>query len=503
MLCQCLDLFSGRISEEGDARLGQIEIIPQARNFERPRLGFHFLLYCSHIKFHVSSLCHFLEQPRRSQITDGMHYYIDDASVYCPCIGPADNRAFHPVSKMRFCGTCGIKRCFFCTLHSASNKSCLRCERKYTTRETHCYRCYTCPICDDDLESHPLLYKHKAGSSEVEFELIKSKDDKSKIAGKAVLFKCPNSDCRFKFTTKVETKPQSLQQIVQNNINDDIDVRYNELMDYYDWCLNFQRILDKRQRSKWKTEILRRFKSFEIANILQNDSHLQQLIDEESESIRYIKNVENNQLFPHPKVLNTKMQEICFTCLENISDKKMVLELPMVYAIPMVGYPSSNVKGLQAGESVDVPILISFVNDSGSSINLSIIENGVDVFLASSSAHNMYIPAIDESTKVKSRELATVPTCLLSHISKKGDWKTELAGRDPALLARLRYVEGLNFDGLEDTIDFGVNWITSLILVRVTGNETSCKGKINFVLNISVEKGETVSNEEYHCCALI
>lgn len=42
MQCQCLNLFSGTIFEEGRAGLGQIEIIPQARNFEMPRLGSHF-----------------------------------------------------------------------------------------------------------------------------------------------------------------------------------------------------------------------------------------------------------------------------------------------------------------------------------------------------------------------------------------------------------------------------------------------------------------------------
>ena len=433
-----------------------------------------------------------------------MHYYIDDASVHCPCIEPSDERAFHPVSKLHFCGTCGIKRCFLCMLHSASNKMCLRCGKEYTTQETHCYRCYTCPICDEDLESHPLLYKHKAGSTEVEFELIKSKHDKSKIAAKAVIFKCPNSACRFKFATKVETKPQSLQQIVQDNIKDDTDIRYNALLNYYDWCLNYQRILDKRQRSKWKTEILGRFKSFEIAKILQNDSNSQQLIDKESGNIRSIHDEEDNQICPHPKLLHTEMQEICPTCLEDISGNRMAFKLPIVYAIPMVGYPSSNVKELQTGETVDVPILLSFVNNGEVSINLGINEDGVDVFLASSLAHNVCIPGINEFTKQKSGELSTVPTCLLSHISKEeGNWKTELAGRDPGALTRLRYVEALSFDGSEDTIDAGVNWITSLILVRVTSSERSRKGKINFVLNVSVEQGENVSNAEYHCCALI
>lgn len=434
-----------------------------------------------------------------------MHYYVGDARIHCTCIESSDKRSLHSVSKMYFCPTCKIKRCFLCTLHSPSNKICLRCERNYNVQDTHCYRCYTCPECDKDLESYPLLYKHKIGGTETEFELIKSKHDKSRIAGKAVHFKCPDSDCRFKYTTNVETKPQSLQQIVQHNIKDNRDVRYSELMEYYDWCLNYQRILDKKQRSKWKTEILKKFESFEVAKILQDESSLLQVVDKERATVRPIMDTVSAQLFPQPKVLHTVMKEICPTCLEGLSCREMTSKLPLIYALPMVGYPSFKLKELREGERVDVPILVSFVNNSESEMCVNIIEDGVTTFLPPSSANCIVIPTVDPSTQPSTDKLSTVPTCLLSNVSKKeGNWKTELERRDPKSLARLRYVEGSNIDELKNVVDSGANWITLLLIVRVTGDRESRNGKIKFALNISLDtQGSDVRNAEYHCCALV
>lgn len=423
-----------------------------------------------------------------------MHYYLEDGKISCPCIDSNDARSYHSVSEMFFCSTCKIRRCTLCTLHNVTRKICLRCEKEYGMQDTHCYRCYICPKCDSDLESYPLLYKSKLGNNTGDVELVKSKNDKSKIVGKAVQFKCSNKDCNFKFKTKIETKPQSLQQIVQRNIKDMDDLRYESLLNYYDWCLNYQRILDKRQLTKWKTEIMKRFKSFEVAKILHDDSNIKELIKKENDMIEPIKDIELYEaLFPLPKQLSSEMNNICPTCL-NVIDMEKIISIPLVYVVPMVGYPSSNVKNLEEGSEIEIPILVSFINHSNYEVTVTILENN-KVKSINHHVPDLIIPFSQEDN------WKTVPTCLLSHVlKKKGDWKRELENRDPNTIMKLTYSNWLNESDDENCIvDQGINWITTLIMVKYkmdTNNKSS--GKVDFVLNIAGDL-----NIQYHCNVLV
>lgn len=425
-----------------------------------------------------------------------MHYYLEDGKISCPCIDSNDVRSYHSVSKMFFCSTCKIMRCSLCTLHNVTRKSCLRCGKEHRLYDTHCYRCYICPKCDSDLDSHSLLYKSKMGSNMREVELIKSKDDKSKIVGKAVQFKCSTNDCNFKFKTKIETKPQSLQQIVQSNIKDTDDLRYESLLNYYDWCLNYQRILDKRQLTKWKTEIMKRFESFEVAQILHDDKNIKQLIEKENNIIKPLNNIElDEHLFPFPKPLASEMNNICPTCL-NVIDMEKNLSIPLVYTVPMVGYTLSNVNNSKEGSEVDIPILLNFINKSNFHVTIRILENDY-VKLINSHIYDIVIPFSQEN------DWKTVPTCLLSYVLKReGDWKKELENRDPNTIMKLKYRDEFNLNGVSDgnfIVDRGVNWITTLIVVKYRRDiNNKAKRKVKFVLNIAGDL-----NIQYHCNVLV
>ncbi|KAG0690464.1 hypothetical protein C6P40_002839 [Pichia californica] len=394
---------------------------------------------------------------------------------------------------MQYCTTCKMRRCFQCNLHSVSKKSCSRCKREYGMKDTHCYRCYICPICDSNLELYPLLYKSNVGGEGIQFELIKSKTDKSKIVGKAVQFRCVSSHCKYNFKTAVETKPQSLQQIVQNNIKDEDDIRYKTLIDYYDWCLNYQRVLDKGQRMKLKSEILNRFKGFEIAKILEETNNQKQIENKEIEIVQPLIEEKKSKLLPLPKQLHADMNNICPTCLENINKENMCFQIPVIYSVPMIGFSSSNIKNIEEGEFIKIPILVSIINSGNSEMNVSIIEggdNGIDYSVCGDVA----IPFTDKEG------LQTVPTCLLSYVSKKeGNWKEELAKRDQMTLSKLKYEFFLNRDpdSTEFILESGLNWVTLLIVVNVQYNKLK-NSKVNFTFNLGGD-----INVQYHCCALL
>lgn len=385
-----------------------------------------------------------------------------------------------------------------CTLHSVSKKSCLRCKREYGLEDTHCYRCYICPECECDLESHPLLYKAKYESDKNELEIIKSKNDRSKIVGKSVQFKCVNMKCRFKFTTKIETNPQTLQHIVQSNIKDEDELRYDTLLDYYDWCMNYHRILDKRQRTKWKTEILNRFKAFEISKILQENCNIKDLNDKEKDIINTMDtNEKNNVLYPQPKLLHAEMKSICPTCLGDLSHEKMASSIPLVYAVPLIGFPSSKLKKLELEVSIDIPILVSFINNTTSTVNFSIINEDEDEKVIQTPSSEIKVECTDGGFNEK--HLKTVPTCLLSHVSKnETTWKKELHHRSFENLAKLKYSDTKTLTDFGDILDSGINWVTTHVVIHHTVKNESCKNKIEFGLNISGD-----FNVHYNCTALI
>lgn len=353
-----------------------------------------------------------------------------------------------------------------------------------------------CPICGSDLESYPLSYKSRGRKDgEEQLEIIQHRHDRSKIVGKAVRLQCKNhATCRFKFTTKVELKPQSLQQIVQNNICDHIDTRFNELVEYSDWCLNFQRILDRKQRVRWKSEILQRFKSFEIAEILKSDQNSKQLLVKEGSVINSdAVDGPAHELYPLPKLLHKKMNDICPTCLQDISKSPITGRLPLVYCVPMMGYPSSHVKAMKENESARVPILISILNETKHpmKVNLS-ADTGTGFFEVGCNLGKYF---------------ENVPTCLLSHVQSKSDWKAELEKRDTSILERLSYKNDFIHDGDDmnccDVIDRGGNWITTSVILEAPRSDSTVKGQISFKLTLTTESELGKFTVDYTCCALV
>lgn len=432
-----------------------------------------------------------------------MHYHIKDTGIICPCIDRTDGRSIHPVSSIHYCSTCNVRRCFWCRLHTPAEKKCLRCKRDYESKDTHCYRCYTCPECDMDLVSYPLSYKSKHNIDGLkQFELISSKNDKSKIIGKAVYFKCTNEKCKYKFTTKVETKPQTLQQIVQNNIKNDTEVRFEELTDYVDWCIGYHRILDKKQRMKWKNQILSRFDSFEVAKILQGESHLQQLTDKENDIIKVTKDDDTgnkSNIYPKPKFLHTETSESCPSCLGDITSDKMSFRIPLVYSVPVVGYLPSKVQDLRFGEYTDVPILITFINESDDDMSVNIIATDSVISAAS---NTLNIPHMSNRlTRVD--EFENVPTCLLPHIISQNECKSKTLLRDPEIIKMFEYREDFKYEFNKDVLDLGINWLTTLVVVRVRYNDNTNDGKIFFCLNLDVGFKQGNINLEYYCKVLL
>jgi hypothetical protein len=413
-----------------------------------------------------------------------MKYDIDTARIMCPCVDYKDHRSWHLLSTIRYCNNCEIRRCLICTLHSPTNKRCLRCKREYDIKETHCFRCYICPICDTDLESYPLLYKNGKRENEInQFELVKHPNDKCKIVGKAVHFKCKNLKCKFRFTTKIETRPQTLQQIVTSNIRDEIDLNFEILKTYADWCLNYNRALDKKLAIKWKTEILKRFPSFELAKILQSENKMQDLIEKEEEVIRTLNESEKLPLFPIAKQLYKKMNDICPTCLE--ITKPISEKLLLAYAVPMIGYPSSKVT--QMNGSLSVPVLVSFINLTKKEMNMNIM--GVEFNIGYEYGSDMSID--------------NVPTCLVSHCldSRKQE---ESPQKDIEKLNRLIWSnDNENNNVFEDTVDIGDNWITRLFIVDIESDENTRKGKIIFKLNVTVKYEMKEVDTIYEFCAII
>lgn len=410
-----------------------------------------------------------------------MKYLINDAKVSCPCIDSKDHRSWNSLSTTKYCTNCHLKRCQNCTLHSPILNLCLRCKREYSNNETYCYRCYTCPICDSDLITHPLSYKSTGKNNGIElYELIRNGNKGDKIVAKSVYFKCKDPKCNFRFNTNIETKPQTLQDIVMNNIKDEVDVTYEILKDYYDWLLNYHRILDKKQQRKWKSEILKRFQTFEIAEILKAEN-LKELNLKEIEIINEINNTPNvDKLFPIPKKLFKKMNDICLSCLEEIGPD---LRTPLVYVVPMIGYLSSKVKELTYGELLNVPILISIINKSADEMSISLIGDNIEL--------QEFKIGYDDTDDIKN-----VPTCLLSHI-KDSNWKEELAKRNIDVFHKLEWNgENIIYDCV---LDSGINWITTIAQIPIKGNVNSTNGKIKFNLTINNNDLNTI----YQCNALI
>lgn len=432
-----------------------------------------------------------------------MQLYLPDAKVYCPCIAEDDPRSYHIVSSLKICPNCHVRRCTSCLLHSPKEKNCNRCNREYTLDETHCHRCYTCPLCDDDLKTYPLSYKSSNKDNGHPFELVKRDYDKSKIVGKSVLFRCK---CGYKFNTKIETKPQSLQEIVTSNIKDDVDERFSQLKEYLDWCMNYHRILDKQARGRWKNEILEKFSSFEAAKILSSASSHSQLIEREKEMIIVDDDtVDENKLRPTPcpRRLSVSVSYICPTCLDDVTDSLLSETLPLVHAVPMVGYPSKKVREIEGDCSTVVPILISFINGGDKKMLISLMEGS------------------DEKFEIGPRHgevsgLSNVPTCLLSHVSaQEGSWKKELTRRDSVVLSNIKYKEGVEVEsGLH--VDSGSNWITIVLAIDIASSEKTSAGKIDFSVHTMIHqidsdedantgRGESDATRivEYRCRALI
>lgn len=437
-----------------------------------------------------------------------MKYYLQDASVSCPCIKEDDYRSSHPLSSLNYCRHCDTRRCFACSLHSPVKKSCLKCERKYDLIATHCNRCYVCPLCGSDLNTYPLLYKSGGIKDGVEqFALMNSQTDRNeKLVGKGVLFKCKKMDsidnsCSFKFVTNIETKPQSLQEIVLKNIKSDTEYKYEKLRDFGDWKLNYERILDRKQRIKWKTEILERFGAFEVAKILQAHNSLETLEKKEIEVIDSLKDI-TKKVVPVPKKLHQNMNSICPSCL-NILDVKMTSRFPLVYVVPMVGYPSRLVREIKEG-NIRVPVLMSFINTSGMEMDVTITGEEIPFNTIRIGCNS-------------SKSLKDVPTCMLSHVRKSSDdWKCELDTRDKEVFKLITYhedgeekgsgeakVKNTELEESHEVVDVGGNWITTKACIDVNVAEDVVSGKIKFNVMITTYLKTGEYNILYECCCLV
>lgn len=380
-------------------------------------------------------------------------------------------------------------------LHSPISKKCLKCNNEYGNDEFFCYKCFICPECNSDLTTFPLAYKT---TNDGKFALIKSKDDKSKIVGKAVHFRCKkySADCDFKFTTKVETKPQTLQEIVLNNVNEFEDSRFHELDKYFDWKLNYYRILDKKQRIKWKTEILKKFSSFEITQILKTNYHYNDISNKEESMIIDIDKVEKLQdlrLFPSPKPLHVQMSNICTNCFTDISSTHLIEKVPLVYCVPMVKYPSKLIHELKDDE-LKIPILVNFINESKDSLIIHILPDTETNLITNESITIELLPSDDIDGFGK------VPTSLLSH-TKNGEWKDELFTRSDNF-CKLEYNPSIVENDEFEIVEKGVNWITLIAIVKATAENRD--GKIKFPLNLDIESNKNgLSNLVFHCTALV
>lgn len=243
-----------------------------------------------------------------------------------------------------------------------------------------------------------------------------AREKDARIVGKAVFFKCKRKECGFRFSTHVETRPQTLQEIVQGSVKDSDDLRYNELAEYYEWCVNYHRILDKRQRTKWKSEVMKRFDNLEVTKILNADDNEVTLSSKEECIIRregYTKT--KNKIVPVAKKLSCTMNDICVTCL---GETKMLREYaPVAYVVEIYSQK-----------------FLSFLNKSDKKMHVIVINEGYEFDIA----------PCRETVK-------SVPTCLLGYIEGKDEWKKEVELRDVSV-----------FDACDTygVTEYGDGWVT-------------------------------------------
>lgn len=368
-----------------------------------------------------------------------MKLSIPSARVLCPCIDCNDSRSLNDIDAMRFCEKCEVKRCMTCTLHSPISRSCSRCKREYGLEETHCLRCYECPRCFNDLSTYPVPYMEENGQLKV------AREKGAKIVGKAVFFKCIRKSCGYKFTTAVETRPQTLQEIVQGSVKDGDEVRYAELQEYYEWCINYHRILDRRQRLKWKTEIMKRFESLEVAKILKEDDNLLVLANKEESLIR--RGGALKREVPLAKRLGSQMKDICTTCLHEVVGLTQLV--PVLYSVVMHGSE-----------------YLILVNTSDRVLCVTMLEE----------SHQFELEPSGDT-------IESVPTCLLGYIEgeeeeeeeeEKGEgeahaqgWKGEVENRDVSV-----------FNKDPGVIDRGKGWVTIY-----TGESRRGEGRTEILVN--------------------
>ncbi|TID29901.1 hypothetical protein CANINC_001540 [Pichia inconspicua] len=315
-----------------------------------------------------------------------MELSIASAQVLCSCDGDTEG-SYNAMKNMRYCDKCLVKRCLYCTLHTVTGKRCNRCERDYDTNDTHCLRCYECPVCGTALSTYPVPYTDENGVMKV------AREKDAKIVGKAVFFKCKRNKCEFRFGTHIETRPQTLQEIVQGSVKDFETKRYNELLKYYEECINYQRILDKRQRTKWRSEIMKRFGDLEVAKILEEDNNISNFESKERVIVSR-KGCETKKLVPIAKKLTCTMIDVCITCLQET--KSLKVYAPVAYSV-----------------IIQENKFVSFLNKSETTMHITVLEEGYEFDLN----------PCNETMK-------SIPTCLLGYIEGTDEWKKEVNERD-------------------------------------------------------------------------
>lgn len=365
-----------------------------------------------------------------------MLFNINDAKVACACM--KYSQSCHSVRSMKYCETCKTRKCLFCTLQNVKSSSCGKCSKEYNSDESYCSRCYVCPKCNADLVTSQYLYKLKEGTMDT-YELIRKREDKDKYIGKSVTFKCA---CGYKFSTGVGKKEQKLQEIVMEDVKTCQERRYDELVEYYKWVLNYHRIEDKKAQIRWKSEIMEMFSHFEISKVLKNE-YIDELNKRREEIIKSRDDSIGGK-YPVPKRLTKKFSQICVSCLSNVSNTPLSEKIPVVYTMPMIGFSFEKVKNLDNEETCDVPILLSIMNE-GVQAKVEYEDIGFE---------------LNSSQKL----FGDIPTCLLSQV--KGnveECKLELSKRDPSIFSKLSYREGTTVKIIEQ----GTSWSTLLINVTI------------------------------------